>query len=320
MPDRTTIIDTHQHAVPDFYVKALESIGENASGERGLPEWTIEQSLDVMDRKGIRATVLSISSPGVYFGDIAFTKPLVTQCNDYMAGLMGNHPGQIGALGQVSLPDVESACRDVEYALDSLKLDGISLLGHIGDQYLGSPDFDEFYAELDKRNAVVFVHPLRPPADGMPEFGFPRGFVELVFDTTRAIGNMLYYGITERFPNIRFVMSHAGGTTPILVTRFRRIENLPTVAERLPGGVVKSLGSLYYDVVQSALPATLRALQDIAASDHVLFGTDYPFSRIGEKVIDETIEGVETFDGYDAEIREKIFQENAVALFPKLAK
>ena len=268
----------------------------------------------------IRATVLSISSPGVYFGDLEFTKPLVSRCNDYMAGLMGDYAGQIGALGQVSLPDVDAACRDLEYALDILKLDGISLLGHIGDQYLGSPLFDEFYAELDKRNAVVFVHPLRPPADGMPEFGFPRGFVELVFDTTRAIGNMLHYGLTHRFPNIRFVMSHAGGTTPILVTRFRRLENLPGAAERLPGGVDKALASLYYDVAQSALPTTLRALQDIAAPNHILFGTDYPFSRVGEKVIDETIEGVETFDGFDVESCLKIFQVNAVALFPSLAR
>lgn len=189
----------------------------------------------------------------------------------------------------------------------------------MGDHYIGTPEWDEFYAELDRRHAVVFVHPLRTPEEGMPTYGFPRGFAELVFDTTRAIGNMLYYGIPHRFPNIRWIMSHAGGVAPVMLARFSRLPLLPGVAERLPDGVEKGMAAFYYDVAQSALPTTLRALQDIVADDHILFGTDYPFSRVGEQVIDDTIEGVDEYRGFSDPVRQGVYLDNALKLFPRLA-
>ena len=130
--------------------------------------------------------------------------------------------------------------REAAYALDTLKLDGICLLTHAGPRHLGHPDEDELYAELDKRKAVVFVHPLRNQAKNMPAYSYPAGMTELVLDTTRAIHNLLWNGTFGKFPNIKWIMPHGGGTIPFLTYRISAMDNHPKVQAKLPGGSVKS--------------------------------------------------------------------------------
>jgi predicted TIM-barrel fold metal-dependent hydrolase len=194
---------------------------------------------------------LLIASPGAYFGDLEFTKRLVKRCNEAMERIVSDNPRKFSAMGFVSLPDVQAACRDVEYALDALKLDGINLQTHAGHRYLGHPEDDELYAELDRRRAVVFVHPQRPAVQNMPQYAFPAGYTELTFDTTRAITNMLYTGILAKYPNIRWIMPHMGGVTPFLLFRLSGLDDDPKVRERIPEGVATYLKRLYYDVAQS---------------------------------------------------------------------
>ena len=162
------LIDVHQHVIPKVYKDALARIGVLGSGENPWPAWSLERQLELMDELGIGATLISIASPGAYFGDIEFTRPLVKACNEAMQQIVSGNPGKFGAMGFVSLPDDEAACRDVEYALDVLKLDGINLQTHAGHRYLGHPEENELYAELDRRRAVVFVHPQRPAAQNQP--------------------------------------------------------------------------------------------------------------------------------------------------------
>ena len=313
-------IDTHQHIVPDAYREALKGIGVTGSGERAWPDWSVESTLEVMDRTGVEAAITSIASPGTYFGDIEFTKRLVRECNDASARLVRDRPRRFGGFALVPLPDVHAAVREVEYALDTLRLDGICLLTHVGNRYLGHADYAELYAELDRRQAVVFVHPVRAPCEGMPEYSFPAGFTELVFDTTRAIANLLYTGTLNRYPRIRFIMAHGGGATPFLLFRLSLMDKMPQVRERLPDGVVAHVKRLYYDVAQAAAPATLRALLDVAEASHILFGSDYPFAvPDAEKVLRDTIDGISKFDGFDPALRRKVERENALALFPRLA-
>jgi predicted TIM-barrel fold metal-dependent hydrolase len=161
------LVDVHQHVIPDIYKSELARVGVLGSGENPWPDWSLARQIELMDEFGIDAVLLSIASPGVYFGDVAFTKSLVKACNQPMAQMVSDHPGKFGAMGFVSLPDVEMACRDVEYALDILRLDGISLQTHTGHRYLGHPEENELYAEIDRRKAVIFVHPQRPPVSGM---------------------------------------------------------------------------------------------------------------------------------------------------------
>jgi predicted TIM-barrel fold metal-dependent hydrolase len=264
--------------------------------------------------------VTSIASPGTYFGDIEFTKRLVRECNEEFARLVGDRPSRFGAFGLVPLPDVNAALRELEYALDTLRLDGITLLTHVGNRYLGQPEYEEFYAELDRRQAVVFIHPVRPSMECMPEMSFPAGMTELTFDTTRAITNLLYTGTLARYPRIRFIMSHGGGAAPFLLFRLSHMEKIPQVSERIPDGVAAHLRRLYYDVAQAAAPVSLRALLDLADPSRILFGSDYPFAvPNAEKILIETIEGVSNFEGFDDALRKKVERDNALALFPRLA-
>ena len=230
------LIDVHQHVIPDIYKNELARVGVMGSGENPWPAWSMARQLELMDEHKIDAVVLSIASPGAYFGDVAFTKRLVKACNETMMQMVNDHPGKFGAMGFVSLPDVAAACRDVEYALDVLKMDGINLQSHTGERYLGDPEENELYAELDRRRAVIFVHPQRPHATGMPRYAFPAGYTELTFDTTRAITNMLYTGMLEKFPNIRWIMPHMGGVAPFLLFRLSGIEDDPKARDKVPQG------------------------------------------------------------------------------------
>ena len=231
--------------------------------------------------------------------------------------MVGDRPAKFGAMGFVPLPDVAAAAREVDYVLDVLELDGINLLTHTGDRYLGHPEEDELYAELDRRRAVVFVHPVRPQA--LPPVDYPAGYTELVFDTTRAIANLLCTGTLAKYPNIRFIMSHMGGVTPFLLFRLSGLDDEPKLRVRFPDGVATYLRRLYYDVAQSAAPLSFRALLEIADPSRILFGTDYPFARNAEKVMTDTIEAVARFDGFDATLKRKIALDNARALFPRFA-
>lgn len=310
-------IDIHQHVTPERYRAALESIGLKGSGERAWPESSPATLIEAMDRTGLAAAVISVASPGAYFGDIAFTRNVVRGVNDDLAKAVADYPRRFAAVGMVALPDVDSALRDVEYALDTVKLDGILLLTHTGDRYLGHPDDAPLYAELDRRKAVVVVHPKRPATSGWAQFSFPDGYSELAFETYRAIANLHWNGMIARFPNIRWVMPHAGGVAPFLAFRFSGMDDVKAVHERSPDGVAATLRHLYYDIAQATHPAPLAALMQVADPSRVMFGTDFPFARnVG--VIEQSIAAVDDFAGFDDATRRKVERDNALALFPRL--
>jgi len=314
------LIDVHQHVIPDIYKNELASIGVFGSGENPWPDWSVARQLELADELGIDAILMSIASPGAYFGDIDFTRRLVKACNEAMAQIVADHPKRYGAMGFVSLPDVETACRDVEYALDGLKLDGINLQTHTGNRYLGHPEEEELYAELDRRGALVFVHPQRPAVRDMPSYSFPAGYTELTFDTTRAITNMLFNGTLAKYPNIRFIMPHMGGVTPFLLFRLSGLDDNPKTRERIPDGVAGYLRRLYYDVAQSPSSLALRALLEVADPSRILFGTDYPSARNVEKVMADTVAAVRIFDGFDDALRRNVMAGNAQAILPRFAR
>jgi predicted TIM-barrel fold metal-dependent hydrolase len=311
-------IDVHQHFIPDFYKAALAKVGVNDSGGNPWPKWTLEKSLEVLDRYDCSA-VLSLSSPGTFFGDPGFAGFLCRKLNDFAAKLVADHPKRFGFMAVVPLPDTPHALQELEYALDTLKADGVNLLTHVGDAYLGQPQFHEFYAELDRRGTAVFVHPCRPKMDGLPQYDFPDGQVELTTDTARAIANLLFHGVPERFPNIRWIMPHAGGTMPMNIYRLRNMRRVPAVAERLPKPIEHYLKSFWYDIAQAVLPPTLGMIQEIAGTDRLVFGTDYPYSARGEAVISDAIEGVTGFKGFDDAARRAVQLDNAKKLFPRFA-
>ena len=309
-------IDVHHHLLPPEYLSTLKKRGINEFAGRPFPEWSPEISLSLMDRHGIRTAITSISCPGVYFGDMGLAKDLARMCNEYAAELCKEEDQRWGAFAVLPLPDMDAALAELEYALDTLKLDGVALPASIDNRYLGDPGFNEVFDELNRRKAVVFIHPGVPPGSDVPELDLPHFLVEFVFDTTRAVANLLFSGTLERCSDIRFILAHAGGTVPYLVFRLSLGQFLPGLQENVPEGVTTYLSRLYYDTALSASPNALRSLQELVDHSHIVFGSDYPFAP--ELATAITINGLKDYDGCDERELIAINNENALALFPRL--
>lgn len=311
-------IDVHHHILPPFYRSALRRAGVNDPIPGvDFPHWDVETTLAMMDRQGIATALISLSEPGVLFGDMELARALARQINEFSASLVADHPRRFGAFAVLPLPDVEAALRELEYALDTLKLDGVGLLTHYQGIYLGDPAFEEVFAELHRRGAVAFVHPSTPPAKDQPTFGLPASLYEFTFDTTRMVANLLYSGTLDRYPDLKMILSHAGGTVPYLA---KRLTYGPTIGAylkaRAPHDVFASLRRLYYDLAMSASPFVLPALQALIEPTHILFGSDYPF--MPEQSSAEGIAELASYQGFSEGDRKQIERENALTLFPRL--
>jgi 6-methylsalicylate decarboxylase len=265
-----------------------------------------------MDRHAIATAITSISEPGIFFGDASFRQDLARCCNEFSAQLIHEYPRRFGAFAILPLPDIEAALRELEYALDTLKLDGIVLLSSVDGRYPGDPLFDELFTELNRRKAVVFLHPTVPAIQSELKLDLPPFLIEFVFDTTRAVTNLIYSGTLQRCPDIRFIVAHAGGTVPFLAYRISMGQIMLPGA---PQGALTYLKQLYYDTALSVNPNALRSLQELVDSSHILFGSDYPFAP--ELAVSLFVQGIQNFDGFDEQARKAIERESALALFPR---
>ena len=299
-------IDVHHHIVPEEYLATLASVGiKNAVGEP-FPKWDSENTLAFMDRQGIAIAINSISAPGIYFGNNDFTQKLARKCNEISAYIVNQNPNRFGAFAILPLPDIEASIVELEYALDTLQLDGVVLLTNFGGIYLGDAHYDDLFYELNRRKAVVLVHPSIPPLDTLPVIIKPA-VLEFVFDTTRAIANLIHRGAIKRFTDIRFIFSHGGGTVPFIAWRI-------TYGNKK---IINQLKHFYYDTAVSATPYALSSLMSLVEPTQVLYGSDYPFSP--ERIVTLMNEGLQNYN-FEKATLSKILQENAVNLFPRFKK
>jgi len=350
------LIDTHHHIVPREYVESLEEKGvKKALGVR-FPKWNAEKSIDVMDRYGISAAVVSISAPGVYFKQIPdplpFASDLARRMNDFAANLVADHPTRFGAFATLPLPDIDLSIDELKRALENLKLDGVVLMSNYDGYYLGDPRFERVFSELNRRKAVVFVHPATPPGIESSHLGLPEAMMDVCFDTTRTAFSLIVNGVTRRYPEVRFILAHAGGVTPYIAGRVDFLASLfqglggaaagiatgvgmvssviPGMKERLPedlsvylrfkenmpDGPEGYLRRFYYDTAVSTSPHVFASLGTVCDNSRVLFGSDYPFGT--EAAIPEAINGIEAYAGFAPEDRAAIGSKNAATLFPRL--
>ncbi len=309
-------IDVHHHIAPPEYRSALAARGVESVGGRPIPAWDLEETLAFMDRQGIETALLSVSAPGVFIGDLSLARELARSCNEYLAELVGENPSRFGAFAVLPLPDVEAALEEAAYALDRLKLDGIGLLSSVDGRYMGHPSYEPLFEELDRREAVVFMHPHTPEESDLPGTGLPPSLIEFVFETTRAVATLLFNGILERCPHVRIILPHAGGTVPFIALRLGLGQFWPGLQEHVPKGVIAYLQRLYYDTALAAAPFALRSLQELVDDSHILFGSDFPFAP--ELAAVATIAALNEYPGFDESAREAVFHRNARELFPRL--
>jgi predicted TIM-barrel fold metal-dependent hydrolase len=302
-------IDVHHHYLPPFYV---EAIGEKpiAAGTAGVPKWSPESSIEVMDRAGVEMAVLSITNPGIALKDPKQRQNLARECNQYARKLALGHPGRFDAFAALPMPDVDATLAEVSYALDDLKLAGIGLLTNYGDVYLGDPQLDPLLKELNRRKAVAFVHPTLPTYSPLDHLLSPA-VIEFPHQTTRAITSLFFTGSFARYPDISFIFPHAGGTVPFIATRLQSKKG----PDDTDAGTF--LKRLHYDSALSANPISFPALLGFAGPTKIVFGSDYPFAP-EERLTDS----VRYFDKLAEDNRDvpMIARGNALALMPQLKR
>jgi predicted TIM-barrel fold metal-dependent hydrolase len=300
-------IDVHSHFSSPGFIQAIKA---RNTGQMPLMAWTPAKTIEDMDRDGVATSIVSTSEPGVWFGDNEEARRLARECNEYGATLMADYPRRFGVFATLPLPDVDSALREIEYALDTLKADGVCFMSSYQGKYLGDPMFTPVMEELNRRRAVCYTHPFRAECcvNLLPN-GRALG-ITLSTETTFTIASVLYSGTAARFPNIRFIWSHGGGTMPYITGRFG--VNADAKTPELPNGVLYEIQKFYYDTAQAFNEYTLPTFTKLVPRSHILFGTDYPFARGGT-----VAEGLGKF-GFSADDLRAIDRDNAVALFPRL--
>ena len=305
-------IDMHHHFAPPAWVADVKG---RPLLQPANTRWTPEQSIEDMDRGGVAAAVVSITNPGLWFGDPAQSRRLARVCNEYGARLVSDHPSRFGLFAAIPLPDVDASLAEIAYAYDALKADGMALFTSYGDKWLGNSAFRPVMEELNRRKAVVAVHPTAADCCRNLAYapGVGPGSIEYGTDTTRAILGVAFSGDAVRFPDIRFIWSHAGGTAPFLAGR---IEGAASGAkEALPNGFAAELKKWYYDVAGATNRGALASLLQVVAATHIVFGTDFPPGGTSAAVA-KSLADVGLFSDSDLQA---IDRENAVRLFPRFA-
>ncbi|MBK1787543.1 amidohydrolase family protein [Prauserella cavernicola] len=309
----TGAIDVHAHYVTPSLRTAMEAAGHGRpDGMPSIPDWDPDAALAVMDRTGIAAMLLSVSSPGVHFGDDEAARRLARSVNDEGAALVAQSPHRFGLLASLPLPDPPGALAELRHAFDVLGADGITLLTHYEGRHLGHPCYEPLLAELDERAAVVLLHPTSPRCP--EQAGFPAPMLEFPFETTRAVASLVLSGVPERYPAIRFIVAHAGAALSALADRVTAFSF--TIGER-PVDVAGALGGLYYDVAGFALPRLLPALLSLTTADRLLYGSDYPFTPDG--VVHGLASALATTDVLNADEHRALQCRTATRLFPRLS-
>lgn len=309
-------LDVHAHIVPDIYLDALERAGISTSGGIPYPKWSPDIARGLMDRHGIAAQITSVSSPGVYFGDVSLARALARLCNDFSARLVSDDPTRFGAFAHVPLPDIDAAIEEAEYALGTLKLDGIVLMASIGETFLGDPAFDPFFEALNARKAVVFVHPTMHPSTKGLKLGLPGFMVEFLFDTTRAATNMVFNGTLEKFPDLKIILSHAGGTIPFVPWRLDMGSLIdPRIAKKVPRGFSHWLRQFYFDTALSASAAAMGPLKALVDPSRILFGSDWPYAP--EPVTAKSVAALPSLGVFSPGEMQGVERGHALKLFPR---
>lgn len=315
---RVAKIDVHAHFLPADYRQALIDNGQaQPDGFPVLPTWSPEAHLAMMDRVNIGTSMLSVSSPGVTFG----VDPVewARRVNETGAGTVRKYPRRFGLFATLPLPDVDAALAELKYALDTLNADGIAVVTNFNEIYLGDARFEPVFAELNRRKAVMFIHPTSPACFEQTSLGYPRPLLEFLLDTTRAVADMVLNGTLKKYPDVRIIVPHSGAALPVLADRIAGLAALFPLGGQQPKDidVIGTLQRLYYEVGAGfPFPRHIAALLNLVDAGQLLYGTDFPFGGIPG--IEANAEALESSRLLKPRELRGVLRGNAVSLFPRL--
>ena len=241
-------IDVHFHIIPPFYQEAVKAAGFGPARRAGYPPYSPDMGVELMDANGIATAITSVAQPGVHFLDAEPGRLLARRLNEHASELASLFPGRYGAFSIVPMKDIGHAVAEIEHCLDTLKHEGVCLFASYGEKFLGHPDFDPVMSALNERGAVCFIHPTLHPTSRTLDLNLPGFVMEYLFDTTRAAANMIFSGTLDRFPRIRFILAHAGGTLPYFAWRLGATPQIdPTLPQWPRDRFEKALRHFWYD-------------------------------------------------------------------------
>lgn len=301
-------IDTHAHIVPPFYKEWLAAKNVDAGG-LPIPSWSAEATLDFMQANDIETSIMAVSTPGVEPGDRDEARAMARKLNEFSAKVVSDHPGKFGFYATLTLPDLEGALAETAYAFDTLHADGICLHAHAKGTYLGDPKFDPLMDELNRRKAVIFVHPSELPGDGIP--GIPAYVADFLLDSVRAAVNLSAKGVMERCPDIKVILSHAGGFLPYVAQRLA----ITALSEKSLEDATRILRRFYLDTALASTKFSMPSLLAFADPTHITYGTDFPYGTAAMgKAFTAELDACRDADHH------AINRGNAELLFPRLAR
>jgi predicted TIM-barrel fold metal-dependent hydrolase len=312
-------IDVHQHFVSPSFHAFLNGKNSPASPIPGIAAWrdySPARAVEELDRVGIETAMVSITAPGVWFGDAEEARRLAREMNEFAAARMvGDHRGRFGLFAVLPLPDVDGSLREIEYALDTLSADGFGILTSYGNAWLGDPSFAPVLDELNRRKAVVYVHPTDAACCQGLLPRVPNQMLEYPMDTTRTIASLIVSETATRCPDVRFIFSHAGGT---LIGVAGRLLGAEMSADGLaktpePNTRLHHLRRFFYDTAGSANPLNMQGLKTLVGVSQIVFGTDAPFFDGAPQV-----RGLQAA-GFTAAELARVERANAAALLPRLS-
>lgn len=304
------VIDVHHHIVPPAFMRAHPEYQRLPF----LRDWSVAAAIETMDELGIAAALTSLNSPAIDLSEARAARLLARDCNEFAARLMHDHPTRFGTFAAVPALDVQGSLEEIAYAFDVLKVDGVGLMTSYGERYLADSLFLPMFEELNRRKAVVFIHPTVPKQVGKIDPKLPGIFVEMPFDSTRTLLAMLFNGLMSRFAQIRFIFAHGGGALPLLIDRINYTLALdPELQSRFPSGIGPSIRKLYFDTVNVMGGPAFALLKRSYDIEQLLFGTDNPAVRAHVNV--GALHRIEA----SATEKQAIGRDNVLRLIPRLA-
>jgi 6-methylsalicylate decarboxylase len=280
----------------------------------GVPDWTPARAIEQMDKHGVSTAVISLAStPGLWFGDGAeAASKTARMCQDYAAEMRKDYPGRFGIFAPLSMLNIDATLKEVEHAFDVVKADGINLQSNYGDKWLGDPVYKPVLEELNRRKAVVYVHPLVAACCGQLSVGTFPAVIEVPHDTTRTLTSLLLSGSFARYRDIKWLFSHAGGTIPMMAGRIDSFYGArPNLKEFAPDGIVGELRRLHYDTANATSAPAVAALLHLVPASQISYGSDYPYFGLDQI---KQLRGL----GLSGEQLETIASGTATRLIPRL--
>ena len=299
-------IDVHSHIFPDFYEEVLRENGINDVDGWKNPTWSVESSIKAMDENRIKTQMLSISSPGINFLEGTKMQQLGRRLNDLMAQLVKDHSPRFGLMAVLPLPDVDASLAEIKYAFDTLGADGVGLLSNYDGIYLGDPKLDPVFEELNRRKAVIFVHPTPPPDWKKFTVGLSAPVMEYTFDSTRMAQNLVVHGAKAKFRDLTIFVAHAGGTLPFTKQR---------VLKYFLEGKDDLYSTFAYEMTATTEPEQIRCLMATADPNMCFMGFDNPF--MPPTVWAPLQKTLEAYD-FPPGVLRSIQHGNALKLFPQV--